>query len=445
MPNDYDDNLLREGIFHIRVKEYDLARPYLERALDTADDLETRAQASYWLSVITADPKEKRRLLEDTLAIDMTNALARRALAILDGKLKPDEIVDPDAPPAPAAGTVAVQADRFTCPKCGGRMTYSADGRTLVCESCQRNEPLGAGGPGREQDFFIAMADGLGQRKPVSMTTFKCQGCGANFLLAQQDLSAICAYCGSNHVVAAQKRRDLLAPDAIVPMALNQKQATAALVALVEKKRIRPQRKVQPPRGLYLPVWSFDIVGSIPWHGYQVSYDGGGSSSVAQNLILSTELGTTGRQKEPVSGAYPVQYDHVCVTGMHKLADLLVKLIPEYDLRSAPAYDPRFLSGWPAEIYEVSMADASLEARKIAVEQVRREIKTQLPQVQDLSYSASEIEVTGFKLVLVPIWMAEIPLKDFTYQVVINGQTGTACGGFPAHGFVGWLDTVLGP
>jgi DNA-directed RNA polymerase subunit RPC12/RpoP len=427
----------------VRIKEYDLARPYLQRALDSADDMETRAEASYWLSVITEDPQAKRRLLEDTLAIDMTHARARRALAILDGKLKADQIVDADALPAQAAGTAGVQADRFTCPKCGGRMTYSADGRTLVCESCQRVEQLEANRPGQEADFFIAMADGLGQRKPVSMVTFQCRGCGARFLLAPQELSATCAYCGSNHVVATQKRRELLAPDAIVPMALNQKQATAALVAWVEKNRIRPQAKVQPPRGLYLPVWTFDIVGNIPWKGYQFSYDRGGAASLRENLILSTGLGMNARQKEPVSGVYPVQYDHVCVTGMHKLADLLVQLIPEFDLRSAPAYDPRYLSGWPAEIYEVSMADASLEARKIAVEQVRKEIKSELAQVQDATCSASEIQVTGFKLILVPAWVTEYTSKDRVHQVLISGKTGSVRGGKVSRALVEWVKDIF--
>jgi DNA-directed RNA polymerase subunit RPC12/RpoP len=443
--SDYDNDLLQEGIFRIRSKEYEQARRYLERALDAADDLETRARASYWLSVITPDAKEKRQLLEDALAIDPVYPQARRALAILDGRLKPEQIVDPEAVPAPAPGTAEVQADRFTCPQCGGRMTYSADGRSLVCESCQSREQLGTAAQSKEDDFFIAMASGLGQRKPVSMVTFQCQGCGASFILAPQELSATCAYCGSAHVVATRERRELLEPDTIVPMAIDQEQAAQALVGWVKKKGITPRVKVLPPRGLYLPVWVFDILGNIPWSGVQTSSDQSGYIPGAEEILLSTTLGVSSRHKEPISGVFPVHYDHVCVTGMHRLAELLVKLIPEFDLRSAPAYDPRYLSGWPAEIYEVSMADASLEARKIAVEQVRREIKSELAHVQEPHYSPSDIEVTGFKLALVPVWVAEIPLKDFIYYVMINGQTGTVCGWFPARGFWGWLDTQLGP
>ena len=442
MPSDYDNDLLKEGLLHIRLKEYDLARPYLERALDNADDQDTRLEASYWLSVITADPQVKRRLLEDVLAIDMTNVQARRDLAILDGKLKPEAIVDPDAQPVPAPAAVETQAQRFTCPKCGGRMTYAPDGRSLVCENCQRSEQPSLAPAGAEQDFFIAMADGLGQRKPVSMVTFQCQGCGARFVLAPQELSATCAYCGSNHVVATAERRDLLEPDAIVPMAYDQKQATWHLVHWVEAHKIQPEGKVRPPAGLYLPVWTFDILGNIPWHGYRMRSR---NERVSLGLGLSlTAEGLTGPQKEPVSGVYSVNYDHVCVTGMHKLADLLVQLLPGFDFRAAPSYDPRFLSGWPAEIYDISMADASLDARKIAVDQIRVGIKSELDHVQEASYSTSSIAVTGFKLVLVPAWLTEYTFEDHPYQVIINGQTGAVYGQTPARGLSGWVDTLLG-
>ena len=53
-------------------------------------------EACYWLSEVSDDPTEKRSLLEEILANNFGDARARRKLAILDGKIKPEEIVDPD-------------------------------------------------------------------------------------------------------------------------------------------------------------------------------------------------------------------------------------------------------------------------------------------------------------------------------------------------------------
>ena len=420
MPSDYDSDLLHEGILRFKAKEFDTARRYMERALDTADDNQTRAQANFYLSQLTDDPVQKRQYLEETLAIDLTHAEARRALAILDGKLRPEEIVNPDAlPPAPS-GTVTVAADRFTCPKCGGRMVYAPDGVSLVCEYCQRTQSLQTSASGAEQDFFVAMASGKGHRKPVAMQTFRCQGCGAEFLLAAQAISAACAYCGSAYVI--RQSRELAAPDAILPLAFGQKDAAWRLVHWVEQNKIEPQGKVQAPRALYLPVWTFDISGNIPWNGL-----------VYQDKRLV-----------PVSGSEVVQFNDLAVPGSQKLAGLLERVLPEFHFSASSSYDPRYLAGWPAEVYEIAMSDASLEARRMAVERVRSLIQSEHGQVHELSYSASGIAVEAFKLVLVPVWITEYSWQDKTHRVVINGLTGAVHGEHPQRGLLDWLGDLIG-
>jgi predicted RNA-binding Zn-ribbon protein involved in translation (DUF1610 family) len=414
MPTEYDNDLLREGILRFKAQEFEAARNYIERALESGDDLQTQAQANFYLSKLTDDPVRKRKFLEQTLAIDLSHAEARRALAILDGKLKPEEIVDPDALHTPAIGTVAAQADRFTCPKCGGRMVYAPDGVSLVCENCQRTQ--------EEQDFFVAMANGKGFRKTVSMKSFQCQGCGANFLLAPQEISATCAYCGSVHVIALDEVRDLVEPDAIVPMAFDQKQAALYLVQWVEENRLEPQGKVTLPRGLYLPVWTFEITGNIPWSG-----------RVIRN-----------KREVPVSGDKPVSLGNICIPASRNLSGLLEKTLADFGLSSAPVYDPCYLAGWPAEIYELAMSDASLEARQIAVEQVRTIIHDEFGHVINLGYSPSAIMVDSFKLVLIPVWVTEITAHDQTGRVLINGLTGSVHSEVPVRGLAGWIGNILG-
>jgi hypothetical protein len=77
MPEEYDNDLLKEGILHFKAKEFALARRYFERALYAADDLQTQAQANYYLSQVEDDPQLKRQFLEETLAVDMGHAGAR--------------------------------------------------------------------------------------------------------------------------------------------------------------------------------------------------------------------------------------------------------------------------------------------------------------------------------------------------------------------------------
>ncbi|MGE5027246.1 MAG: hypothetical protein ACM3JK_02100 [Betaproteobacteria bacterium] len=266
--SDFDDELVKTADLHIKAKEYDIARRYLERAMDIVDDEETRAKASWLMCQITTDPVEKRKLLETVLAWDRNNAQARRELMILDGKLKPEEIVDANNLPAQKTGVQAASADRFTCPNCGARMAFSPDGNSLYCEHCSRNEMLAdafTGDEPVERDFLLAMATVQGHRKPAAMHSFQCHGCGATFLLAPDVISATCSYCDSPHVIAIDETRELIEPDGILPFAFDQKNAGRYLVNWARKKKIKPDGKVQMPRGIYLPVWSFDLGGEIPY------------------------------------------------------------------------------------------------------------------------------------------------------------------------------------
>jgi len=434
MPSDFDNELVKTAAFHYRAKEFDLARRYLERALDVVDDEETRAKASFLLSEITADPVEKRKLLETVLAWDRNNAQARRALMIIDGKLKPEEIVDADHLPAQDTGVQASNADRFACPNCGARMIFAPDGRSLYCEHCSRNEGLAdqfdSDDP-VERDFLLAMATAQGHRKPVAMHSFQCRGCGATFLLAPQVISATCSYCDSPHVIAIDETRELLEPDGVIPFAFGQKNAAHYLVDWAKKKRVKPDGKVQMPKGIYLPVWSFDLDGEIPYTAQIMVTEGRGSRKVVVKTISDT---------------HPVVVSDVAVAATRKLGKQLEKALGGFKITEAVPYDPRFISDWPAEVYEISMSDASLDARKMAYDKVRREVEILLGtqgSIENFRPSSSRMSVESFKLILVPAWVTSYTAQEKSYSVIVNGQTGAVTGETPSLDLLDWVQNIL--
>jgi hypothetical protein len=72
------------------------ARFYLEWLLRLDPPLLQRIDAWFWLSEVQTDEQAQRGYLEQILVMDPSEGRARRKLAILDGKLDPTEIVDPD-------------------------------------------------------------------------------------------------------------------------------------------------------------------------------------------------------------------------------------------------------------------------------------------------------------------------------------------------------------
>jgi hypothetical protein len=419
VPSDFDNELLREGILCFKAGDLPAAKRYFERALEIADDYPTRAGAYFHLALLSDDPPRKREYLEEVLAIDPVHPEARRALAILDGRLKPGDIVDPNALPAPARDPQGASTDRFVCPHCGGRMSFAPDGRSLVCEYCARSQTLGGQLAG-EQDFFAAMATSQGHSLPVDMQVFVCQGCGAQFILSGQVLSVDCAYCGSPHVL--RQSRAWVAPDAILPFGITGEQARHTIAAWAKKERLAAEARLSALRPLYLPVWTFDVMGSIPWSGQTVR---------DKRLV-------------PISGEEPVYFHGLLVPAIKKIPGLMQAFLEGLDFSVTAPYDARYLAGWPACVQEISLAEAALEARRQAVVRVRAEIHSEYGHIESLRYLSSAFSVDAYNLVLVPAWLGEIRIETKTHLLVMNAVSGQVHSHAPRRGRPGWLGDLLG-
>lgn len=420
---DYSKELLRSGIIEAKSGNQESARRYLDRAIYMAGSHDVLAEAWFWMGEVTANPVEKRKALENCISLDLRHARARRALAILEGKLKADEIINPDKlPPAPA-GMRRADAQRFMCPRCGGRMAFAPDGQTLVCDYCTRNQTPAAGGqtapPAGEKDFIAAMATARGHGKPLQEQVFHCNGCGAEFILPPMEISASCVYCDSPHVVSLEKTKDLLAPDGIIPHAFDQKRAVGLLIDWVDGNGIKPEKKVDLPRGLYLPLWTFDVGGAIEY-----TYE-----------VVETEsemYGERGQQKiSRFSDQYPIMVDDLPLPASRKPSAVFLKMIPSFDMKTIKPYDPRFLASWPAEIYDVPMADASLDARSLTYAKYKRELPHLINNMNIVHVSSANLVIESFKLNLLPVWITELPFDGRQHLVLINGQNGSVISDIP--------------
>jgi len=440
----YGKDLLRTGIIEAKAGNKSSARRYLDRAIYSLSDHDELAEAWYWMAQVVDEEKEKRNAIENCLAHDLQHARARKMLAILDGKLKEDEIINPDQLPQPSEGVRAADADRFMCPKCGGRMAFSPDGSSLVCDYCTRHQAMGfSPKPAEEKDFLTAMATARGHGKPLNEQIFHCEGCGSEFLLPPAQISANCIYCNSPHVVNWENTENLLAPDGVLPHQFSKRQAVKHLVDWVEENRIKPEKRVEVPRGLYLPLWTFDIGGEIDYTGEVYENEDEG------NVI--TLIGGSSRQrrvKKSVSDSYPVLVDDLPVPASRKLSAVFLRLIATFDLNSVKPYDPRFLADWPAEVYDIPMAEASLDARGQAYAKYKDELSFHLAPMKIVHSSSAKMAVESFKLVLLPVWMTELLFDGREHLVLINGQNGVVASDLPGKkqkkgGIMDWLGDLL--
>lgn len=426
------EDLLTRGIAAARAKLTDEARFYLEKVLQADRTSEQTVQAWLWLSKITDDPTEKREYLEQVLIRDPSHRLARRNLAVLEGRIDPGQALDPrrplttpqDAPPQ------VVETRRFVCPKCGGKMSYAPDGGSLQCEFCaqQRAEAsLNKGATLEEHDFIAALATAKGHTRPVEMNSFTCEGCGASFVLAPDVLSCQCSYCGSAHVLEMPETRQLIPPQGVIPFAVTREQAQRAFRQWLNKENMR-QVRVSSLRGLYLPAWTFDMSGEI--------------RQVTEVLVSRGSLSLP--QKLVRDGTQLVHENDLLILATEKLTvDLVAKEVDNFLLGDLKPYNHAYLADWPAEVYQVSVADASLAARRNMLENARRTLETRRGLAPNAQLQTSGVIVESFKLVLLPLWITHYRQRESVYHVVINGQTGQVRAQMPRNRLQRLLDQFV--
>lgn len=401
------------------------AAHYLEWVLRTESTEDEKLEAWYWLALASQDPDEKRHYLEEVLTRNPLHVRARRQLAILDGRLPEEEIVDPEKLP-PTAGDRPQVADthRFLCPRCAARMVFAPDGESLYCEHCGYGRAPGSGnGMVNEQDFIVAMATARGHSRPETMQAFQCEGCAAAFLLAPETISITCPYCNATYAVEMRETRELVPPQGIIPFAIEEEQAQRRVDGWLARQKGAGRA---PVHGVYLPVWTFDIGGAIGWEGHGQEYE------------------PSTRQWRPLAGTHPIFYDDYLVPGSTTLPEGLARAaINRFDLAQLVNFEQAYLAAWPAQTYEINVGDASLAARRGVLETKRQEVLARLEgRVNQIRLSTAEMVVESYKLLLLPLWIAHYRLGPRTYTIVVNGQTGAVGGERPRRTGAGALAEV---
>lgn len=382
-------DLLIRGRAAARAGDKEEAVFYLKWVLRSESDEGQRVEAWYWLSEVTDEPAY---YLGQVLAHNPHHPEAKRKLALLEGRLRPADLVDPNQ--LPTVTEFPAGAKRFRCPHCAAPLVYAPDGRSLVCEHCGYQQLPEMAPAGAEQDFILSMATAQGHTRPVDTPTFVCGNCAAQFSLASSSLSLACPYCHAVYVVENRQTRQLIPPQVVIPFAIGEEQAQKLVNGWLKKQGVRAEARVY---GLYQPAWLFDLAGQMAWRGW---HEG---------------------RNEWLRGSSPIWVSNVLVPAGRNLPPSLQQVNQAYDLAGLVGYAPHYLAGWPTENYTIPMSDASLQARKQGWQLLRDQFQAGNPELSRLQWSPAGMVIESFQLALLPLWLAHTR----QYQMTINGQNGT--------------------
>jgi DNA-directed RNA polymerase subunit RPC12/RpoP len=399
-------DLLIRGIAAAKAHLAGEARFYLEWILRLDPPKDQQNEALYWLSTLSTNPVEERKYLESILANDMYDPRARRRLLILDGKLKTGDLINPDEYKQDTETPQSSTTDKFTCPNCGGRMTFSPDGSSLECEYCNSrqffrrqtatlvNDSLSG------SDFISAMATASGHNQMISQQLVTCKGCGAEFLLTERQLSTSCPYCRSPQVVRFNTIRQMVPPARILPIEVGYQQAfTLAQKAMGGNLDINKMYDIRPA---FYPVWQFELNGVVGWRLPAVEIDSDIDCPSGEEAV----------------GFYTVPV--MAVGGFFKQ---FPNLATDFDYARMEPYSPNYLVDCLAVGYKKTLSEAALEARGVTVRDFSQRIEKKLGRGNgEYFLSSSNLFISQFWLTMVPFWIFSDAAMG--KAAVVNGQKG---------------------
>ncbi len=144
---------------------------------------------------------------------------------------------------------------------------------------------------------------------------------------------------------------------------------------------------------------------------------------------------------EPSAGALDHFFDDELVPASRGVQpEMLRRIEPFPTTKELVAYNPGYLSGWVVERYQIDLIAAAKEAREEMDEEIEHLCAAEVPGDTHRNLQVeSDYSGQTFKHILVPIWLLTYNYGTSTYQVVINGYTGTIAGKYPKS----WVKITL--
>jgi hypothetical protein len=104
------------------------------------------------------------------------------------------------------------------------------------------------------------------------------------------------------------------------------------------------------------------------------------------------------------------------------------------------AYDPGYLAGWQAQAYETTLTEAWDSSKTIIREDAKQACIKDIPTPRYRNFSMQvDFADESWRYILLPIYLAAYKFEGQTYQVMVNGQTGTIAGQKPVAWWKIWL------
>jgi ribosomal protein S27E len=340
--------------------------------------------------------------------------------------------------------------NKFNCPSCGAEAVWNPAKQMLVCNYCGTSAPMQPGvGEGNIEENCLVTAlrniDPDHRGWATATRSVKCQSCQAVTVFEPSRAAQRCDFCGSSSIIPVDEQVRPIRPESVLEFKVSETTVRDTIRQWYGSRWFAPNKLgtkalTDTVQGIYIPYWTFDSQVAADWTATSGDYYYESESYTDANGNRQTRQVRKVRWY-PSSGHLEHFFDDELVPatkGVHP--ELLRKVEPFPTVSELKPYDSGFLSGWIVEQYQIDLIAAAQHAQNTMEEKTRKLCAQQVPgdTHKNLQVDA-DFSAQTFKHVLVPVWMLTYDYGSKSYQVVVNGYTGTIAGEYPKS----WIKITL--
>ena len=319
------------------------------------------------------------------------------------------------------------------CPSCGGTLEYSAAAHATKCPYCGYEEEVVLEDENitKAAENVLDFSDALqNQDWGTETKTVTCEACGAESIYDSMQISDVCPYCGSNHVMKADNE-NTIAPGGVVPFKISDKEASELFRTWIKKKWFCPKlaketAKAKKFNGIYLPYWTFDAETDSHYSGRYGK----------DRTVGSGDKKRTVTDWYRTSGNYDQFFDDELVQACSNQNEAMLRDLEPFDTEDNKPYKPEYIAGYTAQRYSIALKDAWEKAKSSIQGKIKRAIEKKVRSEEradhvEINNINTDFSGLTYKYLLLPVWNSSYKYKDKVYHFMVNGQTGKVAGKSP--------------
>ena len=263
----------------------------------------------------------------------------------------------------------------------------------------------------------------------LEVISYSCPQCGGSIYSTDESVNGFCSFCGSNITLQSRMAR-MKYPKYVLPFRVNKNACKQYYLNHVKKAFFAPKELKNPEyldrfRGIYMPYWGYDVM----MYG-KVMLDG--TRSYRRGDYIFTE-------HYNCSGLVDAFYKGLSYDASSSFDDHFSEQIAPFDAHAMIEFNPAYLSGFYADLQDVSYHTYEEDAIRFGQKQVLDSFRKK-SYFSGLSFAENQqqrIRPTidarhdGVYTAFFPVWFLSYRNNDRIAYAVVNGQTGKLVSDLP--------------